>query len=237
MSNNTRIIPKTCLICGDKANGKEYIHSREQKKLKRENDKKAKEFSAVVSEISAVDSTTAGLTSDGNSNSTDARLSLDGLESDSMNTENTDTNIGLIERYIGGNNNNTADDMACKALAVQRLVAPVIITDYSNTLNEVEGSRLWELQNAIQFLKYPSLQLSQTIVENFVDARRIFQGNCDQETRKLVKMSKSLTTFATMCESDQLTLLKYASLEIAVMRMIAYFDFDTQYWNVISVSL
>ncbi|CAG2169506.1 unnamed protein product [Oppiella nova] len=221
-----RTFCKRCRLdkCFEVGMKSEYIHSRDHRKMNRE--KGDKTTQSVNND--AVDSTTTGLSSDGNSKDNSSEdVSIEFTATDYSDTEDMHKDMDEIQGRISAANNDTS----FTASEAQTSMVPVIITDYSDNFNEVEGRRLTELQYAVQHLKYPSLQLSQTIVDNFFDAKNIFQCNCDQETRKLVKMSKCLTTFATMCESDQLNLLKYASLEIAIMRMIAYFDFDTQYWT------
>ncbi|CAG2184128.1 unnamed protein product [Oppiella nova] len=49
-------------------------------------------------------------------------------------------------------------------------------------------------------------------------------------------MCKTLTAFRGLPESDQIVLLKYASLEIIVIQMILKFDFDGQFWDIITES-
>ena len=110
------------------------------------------------------------------------------------------------------------------------------ITDYNKTFNEMEGNHLTELLNAIQFMSNPLATVSHPINE-FWDAIRVLHIKMDTDIRKLIKMSKCLTGFRSICESDQISLLKFASIEIVLIRMILYFDFQFEYWNIITVSL
>ena len=47
----------------------------------------------------------------------------------------------------------------------------------------------------------------------------------------IVQMAKRLNGFKSLCEHDQLVLIKYASIEIVVLRMILYFDFNELCWS------
>ena len=113
-------------------------------------------------------------------------------------------------------------------------VIPVMkpITDYNNQFNELEGNRLSELLDALKIMMSPVVNVNDNEINAYsVDAFNLilrFQENGLQNT---VKMAKRLNAFKSLCEHDQLVLIKYASIEIAVLRIILNFDFNELCWS------
>ena len=123
-----------------------------------------------------------------------------------------------------------SNDLIESMTAIQRP-----ITDYNKTFNELEGNRLTELLNAIELMADPSVPISHQI-SNFWDAVHVMHLKLDIDSRKLVKMTKSLSAFRAIDENDKIILIKFSSIEIVIIRMILYFDFQFEYWNIITVS-
>ncbi|CAG2181535.1 unnamed protein product, partial [Oppiella nova] len=51
------------------------------------------------------------------------------------------------------------------------------------------------------------------------------------QIRNIIKMSKRLNAFKSLCEQDKVILIKYASFEIITLRMVLNFNFQDMYWT------
>jgi len=61
----------------------------------------------------------------------------------------------------------------------------------------------------------------------------IMATKVDKEIRALITVSKNLSAFNTMCENDQISLLKYGSLEIFSMRSVLTYDLINDSWTLV----
>ncbi|CAG2180470.1 unnamed protein product [Oppiella nova] len=51
------------------------------------------------------------------------------------------------------------------------------------------------------------------------------------QIRNIIKMSKRLNAFKSLCEQDKMILIKYASFEIITLRTVLNFNFQDMYWT------
>ncbi|CAG2161710.1 unnamed protein product, partial [Oppiella nova] len=113
-------------------------------------------------------------------------------------------------------------------------VIPVMkpITDYNNQFNELEGNRLSELLDALKVMMNPMVNVNDNEINAYsVDAFNLILRCQENGLQNNVQMAKRLNGFKSLCEHDQLTLIKYASIEIVVLRMILTFDFNKLCWS------
>ncbi|CAG2103685.1 unnamed protein product [Medioppia subpectinata] len=90
----------------------------------------------------------------------------------------------------------------------------------------MKGNKLSELFQALKVLQSSDHFNDYSIVGNCVDALSIIIGKIDSKIQNVVKMSRRLTDFNSICQNDQIVLLKYSSIEIDIMRMVLRFNFQ-----------
>ncbi|XP_054155786.1 uncharacterized protein LOC128954234 isoform X2 [Oppia nitens] len=177
-----------------------------------------------------------------NNNSCDHSLDfIDELIDNTYDTEAINAEIGRIESYITDNHTTHVCQSVYKRVdRLETTVQPILrpIQDYSNQLTETEGQKLTELFHAIGFLTHrrpPGDQIDgQLMAKSYLEASSVLHLSSETEIRDLVKMSKHFNAFQSVCESDQIVLIKYASLEIIINRMVLKFNFERQYWDIIT---
>ncbi|CAG2169897.1 unnamed protein product, partial [Oppiella nova] len=114
-------------------------------------------------------------------------------------------------------------------------VIPVMkpITDYSNQFNELEGNKLTELLDALKLMISPTATSAENIALNsFVNTINVIIMTHENKIKKIIQMSKCLTTFNNLCDHDQLILIKHGAIEISILRMICNFNFEDKYWSI-----
>ncbi|CAG2173724.1 unnamed protein product, partial [Oppiella nova] len=111
-------------------------------------------------------------------------------------------------------NDNSVNTTDSECWTVVPIVRP--ITDYSNQFNELEGNKLSELLDAIQALNIRVMMNVDHTVLNTIESATVHRY--DMDIRNIVQMSKCLTGFQALCQSDQMLLIKYASIEINILR-------------------
>ncbi|CAG2169896.1 unnamed protein product [Oppiella nova] len=70
-----------------------------------------------------------------------------------------------------------------------------------------------------------------TFVDNIMDALNLLVLKCDDYIQDVIKLFKRLNSFQSICQSDQMILIKYSLLEIKILRLISNFNFEGQYWT------
>ena len=164
---------------------------------------------------------------------------LDFLETEVFDEKEVLSEIMRIENYISSNNmTNVCETVFEKVAELEMTVLPIPRVDISFkfNFNEMEGHKLTELCEAIKLMRHPADRVDfQDVPNNYSGAVHILHSSCDQEIKDVIKMCKTLNAFRGLPESDQIVLLKYASLEIIVIQMILKFDFDGQFWDIITV--
>ncbi|CAG2109578.1 unnamed protein product [Medioppia subpectinata] len=93
------------------------------------------------------------------------------------------------------------------------------ITDYSNQFNELESNRLCELLDALKVYQTPVAITDRICIDRLVDTLPILTHKNETQIKHVVKLSKCLNAFTTLCQSDQIVLVKYSSIEIEILRM------------------
>ncbi|CAG2164888.1 unnamed protein product, partial [Oppiella nova] len=159
--------------------------------------------------------------------------------SDENNTSNEYPSHKPLDDIIYNNFQNVLTDnelslITTNAYDLNLSVIPVMkpITDYNNQFNELEGNRLSELLDALKIMMSPVVNVNDNEINAYsVDAFNLILPYQENGLQNTVKMAKRLNAFKSLCEHDQLTLIKYASFEIVVLRMILYFDFNELCWS------
>ncbi|CAG2161849.1 unnamed protein product, partial [Oppiella nova] len=106
------------------------------------------------------------------------------------------------------------------------------ITDYNNNFNENEFSRLNELLAATSHLQRNFIPFVTSEPTEFYDCVHTILNKCEKDIPNMVKMCKSLRGFNTVCDSDQISLLKLGGLEMIMLRSIVTYDGLTDSWIV-----
>lgn len=94
----------------------------------------------------------------------------------------------------------------------------------SEALTEAEALRLQELATANQVLKVP---LACDPEPSLVDVINM----TDHAIRRLIKMSKRIAAFKSLCQEDQLALLKGGSTELMLLRSVMSYDAERDCWK------
>ena len=144
-------------------------------------------------------------------------------------TEANINNNGITANLIIFEEKRSENKEEMSVIAIQRP-----ISDPKHVFNEMEGNRLTELFNAMQYMIDPSVPFIHP-VNDFWEAIHTLYIKLDIDTRKLVKTSKNLKGFTNIDQNDQITLLKFASIEISLIRMLLNFDFQLEHWNIPTV--
>lgn len=146
-----------------------------------------------------------------------------------------------IERI--GEESNSSDDSQNisdityqKAVELELSVIPIPKpVDGSKELNEVECNRLTEIFNATLTFRRP-YPTNNVVIGKADDLSKYFVERLEAFSQKFVSFSKSLSSFGSLCQNDQIALIKSAVIEGIFMRTALYFDSVTEQWNFIFVS-
>ncbi|CAG2168562.1 unnamed protein product [Oppiella nova] len=107
------------------------------------------------------------------------------------------------------------------------------VTDLTDKFNDLEMTRLAELLNATHILKSPVVPITSEAM-TMDDGCNVWRYKCEQEILKIIKMSKCLDSFQKLCENDQIALVKYGSIEIYCLRLTLHYNFDKEYWTLVT---
>ncbi|CAG2168804.1 unnamed protein product, partial [Oppiella nova] len=142
--------------------------------------------------------------------------------------------------------NDISYDVYQKAVELEFTAIPIARPLHERLMhfNELEFNRFKEVLEATKLMALTpapiTIQCQMNVIhkfnEGFQCARnisRIMAIFVERITKSIVKMSKNLQAFNSICENDQIILIKYASFEICVIRAILCFNFEHQYWNLI----
>ncbi|GBN69048.1 Nuclear hormone receptor HR96, partial [Araneus ventricosus] len=95
----------------------------------------------------------------------------------------------------------------------------------SKELNTIEKMKLQELVNANEVLKMP-------LVCGLNDPSLIDVINMtDHAIRRLIKMSKRISSFKNLCQDDQIALLKGGCTEMMILRSVMSYDPEKECWH------
>ncbi|CAG2166177.1 unnamed protein product [Oppiella nova] len=152
-------------------------------------------------------------------------LDLD-LDIDEINTQ-----IMEIEKLIEEEDHSIYNKAAEQELPLLSIARP-FTTIYS--FNELETHKLTELFNATSFFNEstaPTSVVSQVLTDR--ETGRAFMNKFELQFRQVIKMSKALTTFNSISESDRFTLIKEVALDLFSLRVVPYYDPVSRYWSCI----
>ena len=155
----------------------------------------------------------------------------------SLDEINPEFEVRPLKEFNDDNKNEISPLVYRKAVELEFTVLSIArpITDHRHTFNELEGYKLSELLSATSIIKTSSI-LFTSKANNMMDVCRQMGLQCEQEIRKFIKMSKRLTAFNSITESDRLVLMKYSSLGLFCMRSIKSFDYNNEYLTLSMVS-
>ena len=123
--------------------------------------------------------------------------------------------------------NQISDAVYQKAVELEFCVLPIKRPINENMLNELEGNKLTELLNATSIMKTSNYSLTSK-ARNMLDVCRVMGLSCEQEIKNIIKMSKKLTAFQQISESDKLVLMKNSCLGLFCMRAVQTFNSDNE---------
>ncbi|CAG2169039.1 unnamed protein product [Oppiella nova] len=170
-----------------------------------------------------------------------------------FNVEEIDLQANEIETIINGDviqhDNSTAnntidvftdfnDDISelvyQKAIEHEFTVIPISrpTTDHTYVFNELEGFKLTELFGATEIFSETLSVVSVTsMARDYADLVRVLSYKIDEQVMRAIRMSKKLQTFNNICETDRISLLKQGSLELYLIRSVAYYDSAEDHWT------
>ncbi|CAG2107001.1 unnamed protein product [Medioppia subpectinata] len=99
---------------------------------------------------------------------------------------------------------------------------PSLVRDMIFAFNDMEINHFRELFSSTSVMRDPAVEVTSETT-GFRDVLKC---------RRIVKMSKTLSKFTTLCESDKVSLVKAACPEIMCLISIINFNFDGEYWTV-----
>ena len=130
-------------------------------------------------------------------------------------------------------------------MTVNPMVNP--ISELYADFNEIELNRLIELRRAARNaidkpLNKITNEYQQKVIDAFLknaitceDVVKLMAIYFEQNVQKSITFGKNLSAFKSLCENDQVALIKYGGIEICSIRSVRYFNFEEQYWTLIVV--
>ncbi|CAG2169946.1 unnamed protein product [Oppiella nova] len=112
------------------------------------------------------------------------------------------------------------------------------LMDYRNQFNECEGSRLQELLSGTSV--YVELSQLPFPLANRIDGHRLYDAIANKFARfvlTLTQMCRKLSAFNQLCENDRISLVKYGSFDLYILRSIPFFDTGANSWTFILVGI
>ncbi|XP_043236008.1 nuclear hormone receptor HR96-like isoform X1 [Amphibalanus amphitrite] len=111
-----------------------------------------------------------------------------------------------------------------------QLREPVLPT---GALNRAERDKIDELFEAEQALMAPLNEDNMFVNLVNTDPSLINVINlCDIAIRRLIKMSKKISSFRSLCQRDQIALLKGGCTELMILRSVTTYDAENNSWNI-----
>ena len=201
----------------------------EENRKKRKNNTKPKELNIVSDELTQTPS-------ESNIYIVDEDIDILNIITKSVaNDEEINSQIKEIKNSIDSNISEIPVISEVSSVAEEMAVITVMrpISDYNSTFTETEGNRLTELMNGTQYFRpFKGYFTINNEVTNFREAVQLMADKCEFEIKTIVLLSKSLNKFRTICENDQIALIKSAATEIVCLRSVQFYDQNTHYWNI-----
>ncbi|CAG2100007.1 unnamed protein product [Medioppia subpectinata] len=106
------------------------------------------------------------------------------------------------------------------------------LNENTNSFNELETKRLYELFRSSEVFKHKSIQThSQYLLTDMIDVNSTCLLMLDRDVDDMLKFTKNLDSFRNLCFNDQLALIKYGCLEMLLLRYSILYDIKTDYWT------
>ncbi|CAG2170631.1 unnamed protein product [Oppiella nova] len=99
------------------------------------------------------------------------------------------------------------------------------LMDYRNQLNDLESSKLRELLTATDSIRVWPVTAWE-IRNNWVMFHKI-----NEQTMKMIQMSKRLSAFNSLCENDRISLIKYGCFALYYMSIVPNYNTDKDCWS------
>ncbi|CAG2118900.1 unnamed protein product, partial [Medioppia subpectinata] len=171
-------------------------------------------------------------------------------DSDNTSTNNIDVN-GYTSDFVNQliiNNNSVCDEQDLSLTCIetqeyteysvdtvaqkQEIPVPIErpITDYNNNFNETEFSHLNEMMFAVNHMQPNG---APAVTWEPIDYKEITEcavAKWESDVPLMVNMCRNLRSFNLLCESDQLSLIKYGGMEMLTLRTARFYDITTNSW-------
>lgn len=144
-------------------------------------------------------------------------------------------------------NRNKKDEISDKVYqkAIELEFASIPIKEMFNKLtdeefNTYESERITELSRAANDLNYRIVEERNVKItselSDLLDATKTLATKCDEAIRRLVVMSKKISSFRSLCQHDQIALMKAGCFEILIMRSVVNYNYENEYWAIAIVT-
>ncbi|CAG2173965.1 unnamed protein product [Oppiella nova] len=94
--------------------------------------------------------------------------------------------------------------------------------------NDLERNKLTELLNAMAVMKDQFTAITSEVT-GILDALKM----TDQTVRQLIKMSKRMVGFKSLCQHDQIALLKGGCTELIILRSVVSYNYEREYYTIV----
>jgi len=113
-------------------------------------------------------------------------------------------------------------------------LSPVPLRVRDRQLNKVEGAKLQELVIANKALDAPLSEDGRLSLCYDIDDPSLLNvlNLTDIAIRRMIKMAKKLVAFKTLCQEDQIALLKGSCTELMILRSIMSYDAEKGCWKI-----
>ncbi|CAG2106309.1 unnamed protein product [Medioppia subpectinata] len=96
--------------------------------------------------------------------------------------------------------------------------------------NDMEYKRFNELLMAADVMKAVAREPTARI-ESVGEAQAVMRSVLERDIRNVIKFTKSLHGFGSLCDGDQICLIKSGCIELIYMRSVLAFNYHNQSWN------
>ncbi|CAG2178211.1 unnamed protein product [Oppiella nova] len=110
-----------------------------------------------------------------------------------------------------------------QSVSVTPIYRPLM--DYRNQLNDLESSKLRELLTATDSIRVWPVTAWE-VRNNWVMFYKI-----NEQTMKMIQMSKRLSAFNSLCENDRISLIKYGCFALYYMSIVPNYNTDKDCWS------
>ena len=158
----------------------------------------------------------------------------------STNSNNSETNKSVIHY---NKKDEIPDKVYQKVIELEFATIPIkdMLHNLSNEeFNKYESQKISELSEAVTaFNNNHHLDHIKITAEftNLLDATKLLAMKCDEAIRRLVIMSKKISAFKSLCQHDQIALMKACCFEILIMRSIVSYNSENEYWPITLVRI